>query len=296
MNTGILLTKRMEDYIRLSFHDLPYVHIADHIQNTKPFRHADRRLDYHVLIYIIKGCIPVVEEGISYYLTPGTLFFLKAGLHHWGEHYIEDESAWIYVHFSLTEALKEQNEFIPYSTYLHNQEFTPASYQYQVKLPKLLRLLKGNLLEGKLLQLAALFHNDNPVRAPYLNLLLKEILLDCYQSEHIPQVTAIRDNVHTIIKYLEEHTHSTLHACELEDYMNLSYKHMCTLFKKKTGQKLVEYHTNLRMNEAAKLLRETSMQVSEISEFMGYSDQLYFSNVFKKVHKISPRYYRNRMK
>jgi AraC family transcriptional regulator of arabinose operon len=288
--------KRLENCIRLSFCELPYVHIADHVQNTKPFRHADRRLDYHVLIYVIKGCIPVIEEGTEYELTPGTLFFLKGGLHHWGEHMIEGGSSWLYVHFSLKEAPEEQAEFIPYSTYLQNQEFTPSSYQYQVTLPKLIKLLNGNLLEGKLLQLAAMFHSANPMRAPYLSLLMKEILLDCYQAEHMLQNTAGRDHVLAMIKYMEEHTHSALHARELERYMNLSYKHMCALFKRKTGQKLVEYHTNLRMNEAAKLLRETSLQISEISEYMGYSDQLYFSNVFKKVYGISPRNYRNSRK
>ncbi len=277
----------------MSFNEIPYVHTADHVLDARPFRHADRKLNYHVLIYIIKGCIPVVEEGEEYRLTPGTLFFLKSGLHHWGEHMIENGSAWIYVHFTLKEAPEEQNDFIPYSTHIQNQEFTPEACDYRVTLPKLLQLLNGNRLEGKLLRLAALFHSADPVRAPYLNLLLKEILLDCYQTENHLLQTEKKDTVLTMIKYLESHTHTSLQAQDLISCTNLSYKHMCSIFKKKTGQKIVEYHTNLRMNEAAKLLRETSLLINEISDFMGYSDQLYFSNVFKKVYGMSPKSYRS---
>ena len=242
----------MEECIRLSFHELPYVYTADHIFDSKPFIHADRRLNYHVLIYVLRGCIPVVEEGIEYELKPGSLFFLKKGLHHWGDHTVENGSSWIYVHFSLKEAAEEQEDFIPYTSYLQNQEFSMASYRYKVILPKLVRLQNGNLIEDKLLQLADLFHSTNPVRAPYLNLLLEEILLDCYQSGHMLRQVDAADHVTAIIKYMENHTHTSLDRKELEEYMSLSYKHMCFIFKQRTGQTLVEYHTNLRMNENSK--------------------------------------------
>lgn len=286
----------MEHQIMYSFSSIPYVHIADQITDCKPFRHEDRRLTYHVLIYVIKGCIPVVEEGIEYQLAPGTLFYLKGGLHHWGKNFVESGSSWIYVHFTMDEVPEEQKEFVPYTSHLQNQEFSSSSYQYHVKLPKLLKLSNKNMIEGKLFQLVELFHSSNPVRAPYLNLLMGEILLDCYQSQNNTIQSSKKDNVLTMIKYLESHTHMPLHADDLADYMNLSYKHLCTVFKKKTGSKLVEYHTNLRMNEAAKLLRETSLLVKEISVYMGYSDQLYFCNVFKKVFGLSPVEYRRRKK
>ncbi|HCW52716.1 MAG TPA: hypothetical protein DG753_03015 [Clostridium sp.] len=72
----------------------------------------------------------------------------------------------------------------------------------------------------------------------------------------------------------------------------LSYKHIAKIFKDATGKTLLEYHTAIRMNEAARMLRETSHSIKYISLHMGYSEPFYFSNVFKKVLGISPKAYR----
>lgn len=51
---------------------------------NESFVHADRILDFHVMIYVRKGCIYVTEEsdGIEtdYEIHEGELLFLKAGI------------------------------------------------------------------------------------------------------------------------------------------------------------------------------------------------------------------------
>ena len=285
----------MNHSIYLNLSTLPLTHVSDYLTAEKPFIHADRILDFHVLIYLIKGGLSVIEDGQEYELIPGSLFFLKAGVHHWGKTLCKPGTAWFFVHFTLPQKDTENSLLSPYTTFIQNQEFLPTDYDNNIMLPKHLHLVNGNLIEGKLYRLVELFHSSNPLRAAYLNPLLMEILLDCYQNQqHIHQRLPEDNKIKSLIHYLEHHTNENFDSMAIAKHMNLSYKYLGELFKKKTGMTLVQYHTHLRMNEASKLLRETLDPITTISELIGYQDPLYFSNVFKKVHGISPKHYRQR--
>ena len=67
---------------------------------------------------------------------------------------------------------------------------------------------------------------------------------------------------------------------------------ICPAFKQKYGITVVDYLTDLRVEEAKKLLVETDMTVSEISDETGFSDTSYFSKVFLRTVGISPTAYR----
>jgi|GEM_PF-1868850 AraC-type DNA-binding domain-containing proteins len=47
----------------------------------------------------------------------------------------------------------------------------------------------------------------------------------------------------------------------------------------------------VRMKKAEQLMKSTSLSIKEISEMLGYSSPFYFSNVFKKFYKLSPKRY-----
>ncbi|MNP54582.1 HTH-type transcriptional activator Btr [compost metagenome] len=73
--------------------------------------------------------------------------------------------------------------------------------------------------------------------------------------------------------------------------MELNYNYVSTTFRKLTGQTIVEVHTKLRINKAIDLMRNTSLNVSEISDRLGYNNPYYFSRVFKKVMGEPPSSY-----
>lgn len=64
--------------------------------------------------------------------------------------------------------------------------------------------------------------------------------------------------------------------------------------KKVTGLGVGQYIDELRMKEACRMLNETSMSVTEISEHVGYSSSGYFSTRFKNHMGCTPREYRNK--
>ncbi|HEY5583574.1 MAG TPA: helix-turn-helix domain-containing protein, partial [Ruminiclostridium sp.] len=61
------------------------------------------------------------------------------------------------------------------------------------------------------------------------------------------------------------------------------------LFRKHTNLSFNEYVTNLRINEAKRLMREQpGMLLKDIAEIVGYQDQHYFSRIFKSITGIAP--------
>ena len=68
------------------------------------------------------------------------------------------------------------------------------------------------------------------------------------------------------------------------------------LFRNETGMTPRSYHENIKLREAARLLRETSMTLSEIASHVNLYDQYYLSKRFKKIYGISPAFYRKKYK
>ena len=77
------------------------------------------------------------------------------------------------------------------------------------------------------------------------------------------------------------------------DHLHVSPAYFSTLFKKETGLSFVTYLTDVRMEEAIKLLSTTEDKTYEIAQKIGYLEPNYFSYVFKKKFGLSPTKYRS---
>ncbi|MNJ45331.1 HTH-type transcriptional regulator YesS [compost metagenome] len=62
-------------------------------------------------------------------------------------------------------------------------------------------------------------------------------------------------------------------------------------FKQVTGNNFIDYLTELRMDKAKELLRETKLRISEVAEQVGYQHS-YFNRIFKKLEGMTPTHYR----
>lgn len=76
------------------------------------------------------------------------------------------------------------------------------------------------------------------------------------------------------------------------NHLHMSTAYFSTLFKKEVGQTYIAYLTDIRLNKAIDLLNTTSDKTYIIAEKIGYTEQNYFSYVFKKKFGISPTKYR----
>lgn len=70
--------------------------------------------------------------------------------------------------------------------------------------------------------------------------------------------------------------------------VNLSPSYLRQLFKKETGQSIGLVLTSVRMRHARELLATTDQKLHEIAASVGFRDEFYFSNVFKKHFGYRP--------
>lgn len=75
--------------------------------------------------------------------------------------------------------------------------------------------------------------------------------------------------------------------------LHISSWYLSKLFKEKFGVSLFDYIRQVRISEAKKLLSETHLNLSEISERVGYSNSKVFIGNFKKTEGITPGSYRD---
>ena len=93
-------------------------------------------------------------------------------------------------------------------------------------------------------------------------------------------------------KYIQEHFASRLSLEEISDHVGFNPSYFATLFKKETGQTIVEYLTDVRIQQARQMLRTTRLTAQEICDAVGYHDSKHFLKTFKKATGISPIEYR----
>lgn len=268
--------------IYLSSAVLPVICGCGALTANEPFYHADRTLSFNVLVYVTEGCIYVTEEETDYELKAGDLFFLKSGLRHYGKYPCPRGTCWYYVHFALS-----GQEKLPHFEFNRPSQYEPL--EYSAPLPKLSKISERSETARGLRELTARFSDGDKMSGWLLNSEFYALLSPlCFSGAlSCPPTTADR-----VEEYLRAHCREGFSASLLERELHLSYKRLAAVFKAEKGVTMQRYHNRCRMEEAARLLRNTLMSVGEIAGELGFEDMLYFSRRFRAYYSQSPTSYR----
>lgn len=74
--------------------------------------------------------------------------------------------------------------------------------------------------------------------------------------------------------------------------VNLAPAYVSYVFKKETGQTLIKYITEIKMEKAKLLLEEGCLKVGQIAKACGYENQSYFNRAFKNYYGLTPKQFR----
>jgi len=101
--------------------------------------------------------------------------------------------------------------------------------------------------------------------------------------------------INRALNYLDHHYDEKISLEDVAKKLHLSKHYLCNAFKKATGENMSLYINKLRIEKAKRLLVESDGRIKEIFEEVGYSNQQYFSKVFKKITGITVTEYKENM-
>ncbi len=103
-----------------------------------------------------------------------------------------------------------------------------------------------------------------------------------------------RHPIDRMAKYINTHLNNwdDIHMTDICAALHISQSRAAHLFKELTGKPITKYVTDLRINEAKKLLLTTKMQIREISDTLKFQNATIFCKYFKKYVGCTPRQYR----
>jgi len=100
-----------------------------------------------------------------------------------------------------------------------------------------------------------------------------------------------------IMHYIDTHIYMIDNLTILSDKFSYNYSYLSNMFKKCTGDTILNYYQTRRLDAAKLLLNEGKVKVNHVAEMLRYSSLYSFSKAFKNKFGISPKHYamRNRM-
>lgn len=129
---------------------------------------------------------------------------------------------------------------------------------------------------------------------------LFNILFEIYN--HLPQNTK-QQSSHTtdteklnrlkqVLTFIEEHYQTKIQISTLYEQIQMSEGHFYRFFKSVVQMSPIEYINTLRINKAAKLLKDTDQKIIDISFEVGFDNTSYFIKTFKRQKKCTPSEFR----
>ena len=278
----------MEHLLKIPCTAMPFVSEADYSVTLAPMIHADRTAPFHVAIYLLQGSMEIIEDGIPYRIMPDQVFFLKSGVHHWGEKPFETGSSWYYAHF-YCDAPSSCMEELPRGIYYDERISLKPSEKdrYFITLPKLINCEEKTQIKRNFEKMIEAHIHGN---IPQTSIRLWQIFLECAQNAQDDKMS--NGYAEQIQNYVRQHYIDGFTSAQIQEACGLSYKYAGTLFKEVTGQTIKEYQCTLRLRKAEQLLKETNKSIAEIAQLTGFSDVFYFSKIFHRKKGCPPGEYR----
>ena len=134
---------------------------------------------------------------------------------------------------------------------------------------------------------------NHPYRTEMLNahaMLILAVLLPHFEYKNAK--TLQKDASADIFAYCNRNFSEDISLDTISEELNISKTHIMRLFRERFHTSFRAYINHLRIDKAKKLLKTTSLSVTEISISVGYNTIRSFNRAFSELCGVSPRDYR----
>lgn len=251
---------------------------------SKNFVFEGETHDFWEFVYIDKGELIITAENCQYLLKAGELAFHKPNEFHSICATGNAANATVVSFVCLSRCMKSfehkilflndfEKELLSIVLFEAEQAYKPLQ-----KSPPIISLQK---------QKSAPFGADQLIKSG-----LEQMLIHIYRRQdsiHIRQRTIcsnLHHNYQQLVKNIKELLENNLSQKITLDFISnelkISISQIKKVFKQETGLSIITYLTNLRINEAKRLIHESTLNFTQISEEVGYDNIYYFSKLFKE--------------
>lgn len=117
---------------------------------------------------------------------------------------------------------------------------------------------------------------------------LTNILHDIAENVQKRRKTQLETDIEKAKAYILNNYFEDISLQSLSDYVCLSPTYFSAVFKEYVGETFIEFLTRTRIEKAKEILLAGSSKIYEVALKVGYTDQRYFSKVFKKYTGVNP--------
>ncbi|GGD57207.1 AraC family transcriptional regulator [Paenibacillus nasutitermitis] len=292
----------------------PYVRLIQEIDADDAYRIPSRVIYDHELIFVLEGSCEYWIEGERYMLRAGDMHYMPPHTEHYcyvprgGRfHYYAVHFDWVYMgaSFDFSSDVYTKWDYIrmdaiPVQPDLRDRPNVRLS---ELNIPYAVQLKDHAKYIQPFRELMDIYeHKGYGYHLGMRSCLLKImnwLVSELASEKREFRVDASSGNHHyiaEIIHYLHLHYHENIEINDLAEIVHLSTNYLMVLFKRTTGQTILEYLKCLRMEKAKALLQERKYTVTEIGSMVGFQDIHYFSKLFKRNEGLSPKLYAHMLK
>ena len=278
------------DIVIEGFHSIYYFEFG------KDFSHTPEKYDFWEIMYVDSGKINAIADGVGHIVTQGQLVFNRPGE----------------VHAHVSNKVDPNNMLvITFTCKSPAMEFFSKKIFTLGKTEKTLMSLFIKAAREALGKIPDEYKNRDPLdfsKAPIGSMQL----LECYLTELL--IVLLQGSEHTentvrdegsrelgqdkvfelMVSYLEDNIYGELNLSDICSKFYMGKSQVCKIFSDHTGGGPIEYYSDLKINEAKRLLRRDT-SVSRVSDMLGYSSIHNFSRAFKKKIGMSPSEYKKKI-
>ncbi len=117
---------------------------------------------------------------------------------------------------------------------------------------------------------------------------LEKLIEGIYETRHTKNYQQIKK----ALDFIETHHNEPLSVEQIAKEVYLSPSRLSHVIKSEMGITLGDHISKVRIGKAKTLLKDEELSISQIALEVGFPDQSYFTKVFKKIEKCTPKDFR----
>ncbi len=274
------VTFRCLEHLRGTSLDLSLIHAGK--EDCRPLHICSNTRDEYIIHFVLSGKGFYSCEENTYTLLAGQMFVIYPGEPvTYGSDSADPWSyAWIGFNGIRADAILKKCGFS------HNARVLSAPSTEKI-LPYV-----DNILNCKAMTFADDLRREGWLLMLLSNLIETQSLIRSRRSDAIhdygPQAY-----VELAVEHIKYNYQNGINVSDIAEHIGISRAYLNHAFQQELGVSIQKFLIDFRMHKAANLLVSTTAAIKQISQAVGYEDQLAFSKAFKKKFEMSPKNYRS---